>query len=125
MPIITEGTASGPQPFGLFTEIAGLRYRAGIVGEDAYGNDVYGDPIVEPTPAWWEPRESGESVVAQEQMTSGYWLYLPESTPLTGVDAVELPAGGDVYEVVGEPGRQPGGFIVDGYVKTAVKRVTG
>lgn len=109
----------------LFTHTAGLRRRGAKIGEDDRGNDVFGPPTKTPTPAWWEPRESGEATVAQEQVVSGYWLYLPEGTDLTAVDAVELPIGGPAYEVEGEPGHQPGGFVVEGYVKAAVRRVTG
>ena len=110
----------------LFTEVAGLVLRGGPTGDfDEDGNPIFAPPTTVETPAWWEPRESGEDVEAKQQVTSGYWLYLPEHTDLSAVDAVEIPFGGTLYEVDGEPGRQPGGFIVEGYVKTAVKRVTG
>jgi hypothetical protein len=107
----------------LFTETAYLKRDGAVTGYDAYGNPVTGPPSREPSPAWWEPRTSGEQTAAQEQVTSGYWLYLPPDKDLTAYDAVEL--DGVDYEVVGEPGRQPGGFIVDGYVKAAVEKVTG
>lgn len=110
----------------LFTETAGLKYPGEPTGEyDDYGNPIIGEPSTVASPAWWEPRSSGEATNAQQQVTSGYWLYLPEGTDLSAVDAVELPLGGLEYEVDGEPGSQPGGFIVDGYVRTAVRRVTG
>jgi hypothetical protein len=120
-PIVVDS----PQPRrGLFSQTAVLRYAGGPTGDyDDYGNPTVGERHEVPTPAWWEPRTSGEQTVAQQQVTSGYWLYLPEHTDLTAVDAVILM--GEEYEVDGEPGRQPGGFVIEGYVKTAVKRVTG
>lgn len=110
----------------LFTEVAGLVYRGEPTGDfDEDGNPVFAPSRTVEVAAWWEPRESSENVEARQQVTSGYWLYLPEHTDLSAVDAVEIPAGGPRYEVDGEPGRQPGGFIVEGFVKTAVERVTG
>jgi hypothetical protein len=59
---------------------------------------------------------------------------LPLDAPLSAADAVVLFGtvdedgdliGGEDYQVVGEPGRQPGGFIVPGFIKAAVERVTG
>ena len=107
----------------LFTESVTLRFRGEKTGEDDYGNDVYGPPRDESWPAWWEPRTSGEDTAAREQVTSGYWLYLPDDAPLDAADAVVL--YGDEYHVDGEPGRQPGGFVVDGYIRAALTRVTG
>jgi len=107
----------------LFTETAFLRRRGEVIGQDGRGNDVRGPDVDEASPAWWEPREGTEATSAEEQYVSGYWLYLPLEAPLTGADAVVL--HGLEYEVVGEPGRQPGGFTVEGFQKVAVKRVTG
>lgn len=110
----------------LFTEVAGLVLRGGPTGEfDEDGNPIYAPARTVESPAWWEPRESGEDVNAKDQITSGFWLYLPEHTDLTAVDAVKIPFDGPRYEVVGDPGRQPGGFIVEGFVKTAVELVKG
>lgn len=109
----------------LFTETATLRFRGEVVGEDDYGNDVYGPPIDEQWPAWWEPRSSGEDSTAREQVTSGYWLYLPLDAPIDAADAVVLDDPAAEYAVVGEPGRQPGGFIVEGYTRLALERVSG
>lgn len=107
----------------LFTETVVIRGRT-VTGEDDYGNDVYG--WVERTAAaWWEPRTSGEQTDAREQVTSGYWLYLDEGTALNASAQVKLGGVGDWYEVDGEPGRQPGGFVVDGYVRVALKEVAG
>lgn len=105
----------------MFTEQVTIRTRE-VTGTDEYGSDVYGWSETT-SPAWWEPRTSGEQTDAREQVTSGYWLYLPPGTPLTAASQVVL--DGVAYEVDGEPGRQPGGFVVDGYVRAALKRVTG
>lgn len=108
----------------LFTATVLLRFK----GEPTGGFDDYGNPIPGPArdelwPAWYEPRSSGEDVSARDQQVYGYWVYLPLAAPLSGADAVSIE--GVEYQVVGEPGRQPGGFIVDGFQKAAVERVTG
>ena len=107
----------------LFTGTAVLRSRGVVTGVDGYGNDLYGPGSDEPWPAWWEPRTSGEDTAAREQYVSGYWLYLPLGAPLTAADVVVL--AGVEYEVVGDPGAQPGGFVVEGYQLAALERVTG
>lgn len=120
----------------LMTEPVGLRVRGQPVpGQfDDYGNEVYGPGTVSVEYGWYEPRTSGEDTTAKEQQVDGYWVYLPLTAPLTGADAVVLfgtvdaggaLVGGDDYQVVGEPGRQPGGFLVPGFIKAAVERVTG
>jgi hypothetical protein len=105
----------------LFTHQVTIRDRV-LDGEDEYGNDVY-TTVERTSPAWWEPRTSGEQTDARVQVTSGYWVYLPDGEPLTASSQVEL--YGAWYEVEGEPGWQPGGFTVDGFVKAAVTLVTG
>ena len=100
--------------FGLLVAVGALRYMA-------YG--------------WVEPRASSEDTAARDQMVYGYWVNLPLDAPVSGVDAVVLfgtvdeatgeLVGGEDYQVVGQPGRQPGGFIVPGFVKAAVEKVTG
>lgn len=108
----------------LFSHTVTVRDRT-VVGQDEYGNDVYGWPERQGVAAWWEPRTSGEQTDARDQVTSGYWLYLEPDDPLTAASQVNLGGTGPWYEVDGEPGRQPGGAIVDGYVKAALKLVTG
>lgn len=100
-----------------------LRRRGAVTGQDAYGNDVFAADVDETVSAWFEPRTSGEDVSAREQQVSGYWVYLPLSAPLGGADAVVI--GGVEYQVVGDPGRQPAGFAVEGFQLAAVERVTG
>lgn len=120
----------------LMTEPVGLRLRgAPLPGQfDDYGNQKTGPATVAVHYGWYEPRSSGEDTAAREQQVYGYWVHLPLDAPLSGVDAVVLfgtvdaagqLVGGDDYQVVGEPGRQPGGFLVPGFIKAAVERVTG
>jgi hypothetical protein len=120
----------------LMTEPVGLRLRgAAIPGEyDDYGNQVYGPGTTAVHYGWYEPRGSGEDTSAKEQQIDGYWVCLALDAPLSSADAVVLfgtvqedgqMAGGDEYKVVGEPGRQPGGFIVPGFIKAAVERIRG
>lgn len=120
----------------LMTEPVGLKLRgAPVPGQfDDYGNAVYGPPTVSVVYGWYEPRTSGENTDAADQQVSGYWVNLPLDAPLAGADAVVLfgtvdgdgqLVGGDDYQVDGQPGRQPGGFLVPGFIKAAVERVTG
>lgn len=120
----------------LMTEPVGLRLRgAPVPGQyDDFGNPVYGPGTTEVAYGWVEPRSSGEDTAAREQQVYGYWVFLPLGTDLSGADAVVLfgtvdaggqLVGGDEYQVVGEPGRQPAGLLVPGFVKAAVERVTG
>jgi hypothetical protein len=120
----------------LMTEPVGLKLRGEpVAGQfDDYGNQVYGPGSVAVHYGWYEPRSSGEDTAAKDQQISGYWVNLPLDAPLEGADAVVLfgtvapdgqLVGGDDYQVVGQPGRQPGGFIVPGFIKAAVERVTG
>jgi hypothetical protein len=120
----------------LMTEPVGLRLRgAPVEGEfDDYGNQVYGSDTVSVHYGWYEPRSSGEDTSAREQQIYGYWVTLPLDVPLSGADAVVLfgtvdedgqLVGGEDYQVVGQPGRQPAGFLVPGFIKAAVEKVTG
>lgn len=123
----------------LMTEPVGLRRRGQPTGDyDDYGNPIYAAPTTTVVHGWIEPRTSGENTAAREQMVYGYWVNLPLDTALAGVDAVVLfgtltgtdppqlvEGTGEEYSVVGEPGRQPGGFLVPGFIKAAVERVTG
>ena len=118
----------------LMTEPVGLRRRGEATGEyDDFGNPVYGPGGTDLVYGWVEPRGSGEDTAAKDQQIFGYWVSLPLGTDLDAADAVVLfgtvdggaLVGGDEYQVVGEPGRQPGGFLVPGFIKAAVERVTG
>lgn len=120
----------------LMTEPVGLRLRGAPVSDefDDYGNQVYGPDTVAVHFGWYEPRQSGEDTSAKDQQIDGYWVNLPLDAPLSGADVVVLfglvdedglLVGGEDYQVVGKPGRQPGGFLVPGFIKAAVERVTG
>jgi hypothetical protein len=120
----------------LMTEPVGLKLRGEPLPDqfDDYGNQVYGPANVSVVYGWYEPRTSGENTAAADQQISGYWVHLPLDAPLAGADAVVLfgavgddgqLVGGDDYQVVGQPGRQPGGFLVKGFIKAAVEKVTG
>ncbi|MGY4543262.1 hypothetical protein ACVWY0_003195 [Arthrobacter sp. UYNi723] len=120
----------------LMTEPVGLRLRgAPLPGQfDEYGNQKTGPATVAVHYGWYEPRSSGEDTAAREQQVYGYWVSLPLDAPLSGADAVVLfgtvdaagqLVGGEDYQVVGQPGRQPAGFLVPGFIKAAVERVTG
>jgi len=108
----------------LFTETVVLKLPGGPTGEyDDLGNEIIAPGTDEVWPAWYEIGSSTESTDAREQQVWGYTLYLPHDAPLDAASAVTIE--GVDYEVIGEPGRQPGGFIVDGYVRAAVQKVTG
>ena len=108
----------------LMTESCILRFRGGPTGEvDDFGNPVIGPSRDETWPCWYEPRGSSEDTSAKDQQLYGYWVYLPLTAPLKSADAVVLE--GETHQVIGEPARQPGGFIVQGYQKAAVELVTG
>ena len=108
---------------GLMSETVALRRRSGTPDYDEYGNPVPGPPVDTPSPAWVEPLTSREANDRQIQQTYGYVLYLPLAADVTGADSILY--GGREYAVVGEPQHQPGGFIVDGYQRVMVERVTG
>lgn len=121
----------------LMTEPVGLRLRGQPTGEyDDYGNPEYGPPTTPVVYGWIEPRTSGEDTNAREQQVYGYWVNLPLDAPVTAADAVVLFGivtggdnpqmdGGEEHQVIGQPGRQPGGFLVPGFIKAAVEKVTG
>ncbi|WP_343317778.1 hypothetical protein AAFM46_10990 [Arthrobacter sp. TMP15] len=108
----------------MFSEECILRVRGHATDErNEYGNPIIAPGHDEPSPCWYEPMGATEDMVAKGQQTSGYWLYLPLSAPIGAVDAVVL--AGLAYQVIGEPARQPKGFIVQGYMKLQLQRVTG
>lgn len=108
----------------LMTETVVLRFRGGESGDfDDLGNPIREPDRDESWPCWLEPRGSTEHEDAREQQIWGYWVYLPGDAPLAGADAVVYL--GVEYQVVGEPGFQPGGFLVDSYVKAAIQKWTG
>ena len=108
---------------GLMTETVVLRRTASSTEYDDYGNPIPGEPTDTPSLAWVEPLTSREANDRQIQQTYGYVMYLPLGADVTGADVILY--NGDDYGVVGEPQRQPGGFIVDGYQRVIVERTSG
>lgn len=108
----------------LFTEKVTLLLRGEATGEkDEFGRPIHAPDEEVSFPAWYEPRSSDESLDAREQVTWGYWVYLPLHAPVDRFDKVKIE--GTRYKVEGEPGRQPGGFIVEGYIQFACGKDTG
>lgn len=119
----------------LYSETVILHIPGGPTGEwDDLGNPIIGPAVDLPWPAWYEVGNSTEETDAREQQVWGYTLYLqprayvgeadePMECPLTYDSEVTI--DGTRYRVEGEPGRQPDGFIVEGYVRAAVTRVEG
>lgn len=109
----------------LFTETVVLNLPGEPTEEyDDLGNKIVSPPRSEAWRAWYEiGTSSTESVDAREQQVWGYTVFLPLDAPLDAASSVTIE--GVDYEVIGEPGRQPGGFIVEGYIRAAVQRVTG
>lgn len=108
----------------LFTEQILIEHPGEDTGEaDAAGRPIVGDPVQITVEGWYEPRSSSEDVVAKEQQTDGYWVYVLRGTDMTAQSRVFIE--GDWYEVDGEPGRTPDGFLLGGYLSVAVRRVQG
>lgn len=105
----------------LFTETVGLRSRQ-KVGQDELNNDRY-DWVEVSSPAWVELRQGTENTDARESSTSNSWVYLPLDAPVEAVSQVRW--NGKLWDVSGDPGVQPGGYVVDGYQKIAITKVIG
>ena len=107
----------------LFTETVTLMSRESV-GQDDLGNDVH-EWVQADSPAWVEMRQGTENTDARESSTSNSWVYLPLET-LLPVEAVGMVVwNGREWDIDGDPGVQPGGFVLDGYQQVAIKRVTG
>jgi len=105
----------------LFTETVGLRSRQ-KVGLDELNNDVY-DWVEVDSPAWVEIGQGSENDDRRETSEVTSTVYLPLEAEVTAVSEVRW--GGRLWQVVGDPGVQPGGFVVEGYKRLGIKRVTG
>jgi hypothetical protein len=105
----------------LFTETVTLRTRK-KVGRDALNVDLY-EWVDTPSPAWVEIGQGTENTDHRESSEATSTVYLPLEAPVAAVS--ELTWNGQKWQVVGDPGVQPGGFVVDGYQKLGIKRVTG
>lgn len=111
----------------LLTETVILRRRGVEIGKDRYGRPVFGPDTDTPSPAWWEAADATEDQSAAEQQVQRAYVYLPPQADVSYVDAVVLgadPSGPEV-PIVASPFVQPGGFIVDGYIRLVVELVTG
>lgn len=111
-----------------FGETVTLHTRT-VVGQDEYGNDVYGETSTPVSGVAVWPRiaaaASGtEQVQAQDQIVSGLWVLFPPEHDVTGVDAMTV--RGLRYEADGEPGRYASPLTgTDVGYQVALKRVTG
>lgn len=94
-------------------------------GRDSMGNDVWTETRTD-TRGVFNPGSSVELVQGQDVLTIQPTLVVPVGTAIASTDAVEVPTGGDPYEVDGAPaapqspftGWQPG-------VVVRLRRVTG
>lgn len=109
----------------LFSQWCAIERRGVETGRDRYNQPIYGPAEVAEVPCWWEPVSTTEDIAAAEQYTLMINLYLPPQyrPVIEGCDAVTV--HGRTYQVVGRPQVQPGGFVVDGYVKVLLEEVTG
>lgn len=108
----------------MFTEEITLVTRGTPTGDyDLDGKPIYGPDRRDRVPAWYEPRTGSENVDAKDQNVWGYWVYVPLNTDMSAFDHIEI--DGLAYDVDGEPGRQPGGVLVEGYILFAAMRTTG
>lgn len=110
----------------LFSRRVTLHLRAEKVDEDALGEPIYGDPRDVEWSAWWELSSADEDTAASSREEVVYTLYLPQTAPVRAVDAVTLHGFVDERcEVEQRPERQPGGFVVEGYIRLSVRVVEG
>lgn len=105
----------------LFSEVVGLRSRQ-KVGTDDLNNDTY-DWVETPSPAWVEMGQGTENTDQRETSDIANTVYLPLEAEVAAVS--EIRWNGAVWQVVGDPGVQPGGFTLDGYKRLGIKKVTG
>ncbi|MBW8171796.1 hypothetical protein K0651_01870 [Ornithinimicrobium sp. Arc0846-15] len=110
----------------LLSETITLRLRAQAESEDRYKDPVYGPPeVIHDVAAWWEPAASDEQEARSEMTRERYWVYT-EDNRLTYADQVVLHGSPeDLLCDCAPPLQQPGGLIVDGFVKVLVERHTG
>lgn len=105
----------------LFTETVEVGNMT-VTGHDDYNNDIEGVAWTS-SPAWLEQTNSTENRDKQEQTTANMRLYVPLSTPIDNTSMVRW--DGFEWDVNGEPGRQPGGFVVEGYQVALISRTKG
>ena len=105
----------------LFTETVTLMSRE-ATGDDGLGNDTY-EWVQEDSPAWVEIGQGTENTNQRETSEATSTVYLPLGAEVEAVSMIVW--NGREWDVVGDPGVQPGGFVVDGYIRIGIKRVTG
>lgn len=105
----------------LFSEVVGLRSRQ-KTGTDDLNNDAYDWAEVD-SPAWVELGQGSEQTDRRETSDATSTVYLPLEADVSAVSEVRW--NGVIWQVAGEPGVQPGGFMVDGYKQIGIKKVTG
>lgn len=107
----------------LMTETCTLHLRGEKSGEDEYGEPIYSPPEDVESACWVEPAGTSEDMALANQLTFSYVAYLPLTTQISAVDA--LTWDGVRFEVDGQPLKQAAGFIVEGFWRVNLKRVTG
>lgn len=105
----------------LFTETVGLIGRQ-KTGTDDLNNAIY-ESVETSSPAWVEIGTGTEDTDRRESSEATSTVYLPLDAPVAAVSKIRW--NDQLWDVVGDPGVQPGGFVVDGYQKLGIKRVTG
>lgn len=108
----------------LFTERVVVRRPGGPTGErDSYNRPIIGPPTTANVWCWYEPRGSSEDSFGRLQKLDGYMVYMPRETVIDADDQVQI--NGKWYELDGEPGDVPDGFILEGMLTLEVKRAEG
>ena len=110
----------------MYTEASTIVQRGPETGRDRYNKPVYGAPVRTPAPCWYAHQGSTEDNTTGAQFAETYLVQWPQSfyEAVRGCDTVEIPPIG-TFAVVGEPLYQPSGFVVAGYVRATLERVTG
>lgn len=106
-----------------FGETVTLHTRT-VTGQDADGNDVYGDvtTVLTNVPVW--PASATELVQGQDTILTGLYALLPAGTDASAVDRVTV--YGDDYEIDGQPERFRNAFTgSDPGVQVHLTRVEG
>lgn len=107
----------------LFTEQCTLHLRGEQSGEDEYGEPIFSPPRDVDSPCWVEPAGSAEDMDLASQLMFSYVCYLPLETSVRAVDSITW--DGTEFAIEGEPLKQPGGFVVDGFWRVNLKKVRG
>lgn len=89
--------------------------------------DIYGNPVTTmewaESPAWVEQMNSTSNDFRGDLTTASLRVFLPLTTPVDQTSRIRW--DGYVWSVDGEPARQPGGFIVEGFQLLQMSRSEG